>query len=585
MAALALIGIVALDTAALHAFYTTPRHAADDYRPLVARTRALVQSDDVVVCIYPWQVGYFQSYLSPPRPTLYFVPVITWSDDVSRMEYDLDMLLDEYPRLWFPSFQTAGRILETRVETYLGQRAHIIEQGWHENNKLSFYASPRPLPAPAPGARFGDVVALDEYQMANDEFQSAWSVVRVQLKWRALNRPQERFLVTLRLAAERANGRTWALSDSEPQAGLWPFTLWGTDEQIDDRRALLIPAGTPPGAYSLYLSLHQAEGGPPLPVTGFDDTPRGTELLLGRVTVTSAQEIPPLEALPIQHRRDADFGDVRLLGYSIGTGPLRAGQPTPVTLFWQAHRPPPGDYVLALELHDEAGHNWARSTPRPLGDLYPTGQWHAGEFVRDHYEVVPAAEASGTFRLVVAIHDAASQPVGEPVTLQSKLVIGREPNYTVPRVRYSIPGGARLGNSVLLLGYDLEPRSENQTVPIRPGQTIKLTLYWQCLAAMDTSYKVFSHLIDPNRPTNILAQDDAVPGRGTAPTTGWVVGEVLMDTYYLVVKPGTPRGTYHLSVGMYDPITNARLPATDETGQALGDHILLQTVQVEVAYP
>ena len=578
---LVLLLIVASDAPALHTFYTTPRHVADDYRPLVARTRALGQPDDVVVCVYPWQVGYFQSYLRPPRPTFYFVPVDAWSDDMVRMEADLDTLLDAYSRLWFPSYQVAGRILETRVETCLSRQAYIIEQSWHENNKLSFYASPRPLPAPAPGAQFGDVVALDEYQMAAGEFQSAWSVVRVLLHWRALNRPQERLLVTLRLAD--ANGRTWALSDSEPQAGLWPFTLWGTGEQIDDRRALLIPAGTPPGPYSLYLSLHQAEGGQPLPVTGLDGAGRGAELLLGQVNVVSAQKPPPLDALPIQYQHDAEFGDVRLLGYSIGAGPLRAGQPAPVTLFWQARRPPQGDYVLALELHDEAGHNRAQSAPCLLGDLYPTSRWRAGEFVVSHCEVVPAAGPGGALRLVVTVHDAASQPVGQPVTLQPVLVIGREPSYTVPEMQY--PLSARLGDSVSLLGYDLELGTRGRSDSIRPGESITLTLHWQCLAPMDTSYKVFTHLIDPDHPTDIWAQDDAVPGHGTAPTTSWVVGEVLTDTYHLEVKPETPGGTYRLSVGLYDPVTNARLPAADESGQPLGDHVLLQAVPVEMAYP
>lgn len=577
-----LLTIVALDATVLHAFYITPRHVVDDYRPLIARARALARSGDVVVCIYPWQVGYFQSYLSGSRPTLYYVDVDDWND-IAHMEADLDTLLGTYPRLWFPSYQVAGRTLETRVETYLSQQAHIIEQGWHENNKLSFYVSPRPLPAPIPGARFGDMAVLNEYQMANAEFQSAWGVIPVRLNWRLLSSSQDRFLVTLRLA--NARGDTWTLSDSEPQAGLWPFSLWSVGDEIDDLRALLIPAGTPPGAYSLYLSLHRVGEGQPLSVTGFDGAKRGVELLLGQVTVIPAQERPPLEALSIQHRREADFGDVRLLGYSMGPGPLQAGQPVPVTLFWQAHSPPPGDYVLAVELHDEAGRNWTRSTPRPLGDLYPTSQWHTGEFVTDRYEVVPATGVSKALRLVIAVYDAASQPVGKPLTLQTVLVTGREPSYAVPEMQYPILGGVRLGNSVLLLGYDLDPQAPNRAAPLQPGQTLTLTLYWQCLAPMNVSYKVFTHLIRPESPTDIWAQDDAVPGQGTTPTTGWVSGEVLTDTHRLVVKPETLRGTYRLSVGMYDPITNARLPTTDRTGQTLGDHVLLQDVQIEVAYP
>ncbi|MBU1878401.1 MAG: glycosyltransferase family 39 protein [Chloroflexi bacterium] len=159
-AVLVMVAIVALNAQTLHAFYTTPRNAADDYRPLMARARGLARPGDAVVCIYPWQVGYFQSYLAPrPRPMLYYVPYTAW-DEPAGMEAGLDKLLSGYPRLWFPSYQAAGRVLETRVEAYLGQKAYMIDQEWYENNKLSFHASPRPLPAPLPGARFGDAVTL-----------------------------------------------------------------------------------------------------------------------------------------------------------------------------------------------------------------------------------------------------------------------------------------------------------------------------------------------------------------------------------------------------------------------------------------
>ncbi len=583
-----LLVLAALYVPTLHAFYTTPRYVADDYRPLLVRAQALAQSGDVVVCIYPWQMGYFQSYLRPPRPRLYYAPVAAW-DNLSRMEADLADLLDEYPRLWFPSYQVAGRALETRVETYLSRQAHIIEQGWHENNKLLFYAAPLPLPAPAPGARFGDsetaTVVLDEYQMATGEFPSAWGVVRARLRWHLPARTTERFLVTLRLAD--AKGRTWALSDMEPQAGLWPFALWGTGESFDDRRATLIPAGTPPGLYNLYLSLHRQDG-QPLPVTSPDGTRPGTELLLGRVTVVSPPEPPPLAALPIQYPRPAAWGDVRLWGYSMGTGPLRAGQPAPITLFWQAQRPLPGDYLLALELWDEAGRNQARSAPRPLGDFYPTSKWRAGEFVVDQYEVTPAPGTHGVLRLTVALYNAAGQPVAPPVPLQPVLVTGRTPNFVAPDIPY--PLEAYFGESVALLGYGIAPApggpgAPGQQVLVQPGQAIQLTLYWRCRAPMNLSFKVFTHLIDPDRPMNIQAQDDDVPGHGAAPTTGWVVGEVLTDTYTLAVKPETPYGTYYLSVGLYDPVTGARLPVFDAAGNPMGDHVLLRAVRVGAAYP
>ena len=63
-----------------------------------------------------------------------------------------------------------------------------------------------------------------------------------------------------------------------------------------------------------------------------------------------------------------------------------------------------------------------------------------------------------------------------------------------------------------LLGYDL-------TI----GQkTVQLTLYWKALASMNTSYTVFTHLLDAQN--RVIAQQDNVPVSGTRPTTNWLAG-------------------------------------------------------------
>ncbi len=70
-------------------------------------------------------------------------------------------------------------------------------------------------------------------------------------------------------------------------------------------------------------------------------------------------------------------------------------------------------------------------------------------------------------------------------------------------------------------------------------------------------YKVFVHLYaDKNQPP--VAQLDMRPGNGTLPPGNWLPG-VLHDTITVDLK-GVPPGKYQVAIGMYDPITQQRLP-------------------------
>ncbi len=130
------------------------------------------------------------------------------------------------------------------------------------------------------------------------------------------------------------------------------------------------------------------------------------------------------------------------------------------------------------------------------------------------------------------------------------------------------PAGAVFGGAARLLGYSLEPASA------RPGEAVKLTLYWQVLAPLDRDYTVFTHLLDGHNPkTNgpVWAGHDGQPDGGHYPTTVWQPGEVILDLHPLSVPADAPPGEYRLEVGLYLLETMARLPATDAAGQPLAD--------------
>lgn len=90
---------------------------------------------------------------------------------------------------------------------------------------------------------------------------------------------------------------------------------------------------------------------------------------------------------------------------------------------------------------------------------------------------------------------------------------------------------------------------------VRSGKTLHLILSWRPEWPLDRDYKVFAHLGE-GQPR---AQWDGFPGLNTARTSRWPVGRRFEDHVLLRIPPGTPGGSYPLTVGLYDPASGERL--------------------------
>ncbi len=135
------------------------------------------------------------------------------------------------------------------------------------------------------------------------------------------------------------------------------------------------------------------------------------------------------------------------------------------------------------------------------------------------------------------------------------------------------PLEVRFGGYVHLLGYDLA------TDPVRPGDYVDLTLYWQTDAVLTERYKVFTHLVGETWNADggnfLWGQQDNEPQTDQLPTTRWAPREVVVDRYRIKVDPKAPAGTYRVEVGMYGLLDGVRLPAS--TG---GDAVVLGEITV-----
>jgi len=121
------------------------------------------------------------------------------------------------------------------------------------------------------------------------------------------------------------------------------------------------------------------------------------------------------------------------------------------------------------------------------------------------------------------------------------------------------------GGQVLLLGYDLE----------QDTNALSLHVAWQALNDIEHRYKTFVHLFDPTT-EQIVAQRDAEPRAGERPTSTWIAGEVVTDSFQISTAD-VPAGSYRLAIGLYDAATGQRLPAVGSDGGRLPqDRVVLE---------
>lgn len=255
-------------------------------------------------------------------------------------------------------------------------------------------------------------------------------------------------------------------------------------------------------------------------------------------------------------------GGGRLEGFSQAARDFKSGDVIHLFLYWTGA----SDSHTEVGLIDTGGALY-QATPLTLGAT-------DGRARRQVDLVVPPEAPAGRYTFYAL--DAGGRPARfGALTIQQKQATLLTPaDVAVPR-----PVDAPFGESIRLLGYDL-------TAPAaRPGESIGLTLYWTSDGGIDQRYKVFTHLLgdvfNAGSGNFLWGQADNEPAAGTRPTTTWRAGEVIVDEYAIPIAADAPPGEYRLEIGLYDPITGARLPVLDEGGAVVGDHLILTSISVE----
>ena len=228
---------------------------------------------------------------------------------------------------------------------------------------------------------------------------------------------------------------------------------------------------------------------------------------------------------------------------------------------WRADEQPAEDITMHLTLLAPDG-STATEYELPLSASYlPTSLWQPGDVWRGQSVIhLPADLTDGEHTWTVRL------PATPEHTLAQIDITAPPHTFEPPTLPNTL--SAALGDTATLVGFDIAPEKAH------PGDTLTVTLAWRAEGSPTTSYHVFLHLIGPQG--QMVTQSDSIPAGWSRPTTGWVIGEYIVDEHTLVIPPDAPTGMYSLVAGMYDPGNGTRL--TDPGG---ADAVTLAALSVE----
>ncbi len=375
------------------------------------------------------------------------------------------------------------------------------------------------------------------------------------------------------LSTERdESGHVWLEEEGRhPVNGYYPTVAWRPGEIVPDFHELAISQALPPGTYRLEVGLS-----PPFSQESV------WSAHIGRVHILGGVSREGLRREGLRWESPADFSisyplraifsdELILLGYDRPRFARPNGSAT-LTLYWQRLREGAEDYYIALQLADEAGSVlWQEDAP-PLFGQYPTSRWGVGQIVQTSHDLAIPSIA-GEANLLVGLRLPAS---GEMLPVRRRWLAPLSEWCPLRPIQVRVaPVSAgpaiNFDNKILLLEYDLDPRQ------LRPGQTLELSLTWQCLQRMDKDYTVFVHIIDEQQ--RIWGQEDIGPVHGTYPTSQWKEGEIIEDTHSVQLSYEAPPGEYQIEVGFYLLSTMTRLPVLDEEMKPVDDKAIIETTK------
>jgi hypothetical protein len=253
------------------------------------------------------------------------------------------------------------------------------------------------------------------------------------------------------------------------------------------------------------------------------------------------------------------FDAWEFLGYRLDdSGPAQVV----VTAAWST-RAAPQDVSLFVHL---LGPDGALHSQQDI--VYPAARYLSGEALLNRFTLPLRPDApAGPYTLVAGVY----RPDG------NRLAETALPGVELPAQPFATlqppPGAIPLGNAMWFVGSRVSPAS-----PVRPGETVRVSLEFLSARPLTADYAVKVDLIGPGHAWQVGS--NGTPAGGALPTLKWISGSRIIDTHGLSVPAGAAPGAAQLVMAVYDAFTQDVLPILDPVLAQQGPTVPLGVIEV-----
>lgn len=374
----------------LQNLYTDARLQRDDYRGMVNYINAVATEHDAVLVDAPGQMDVVRYYYHGAAD-IQALPVGRPAKQAATMQ-----VLDQWERdkdyLYAIFWATDQADPKQMIETWLASTSFKARDNWHGNVRLAQYGLPKTFDNAnyqnCCFYRFGENIRLSQIGVGSRKLRegdfvnavSAGEIVPLRFTFQALRPVQGNYKIFIHLVD--AQGRVIAQRDYTPVEGIRPTNLWEPKEWIYDQPGILIPPGTPPGTYALWMGMYDPQTGDRLPLrmegTEITDRIDAGRLLVEKLNVEKT--IAPRAAIEVMRDLEWRTGEVELIGYDLQQFAFKPGEFIPLVLYFQARGKTTSDLNLSVQLRDLSENVIASAR---TFENYPTRRWGVNEIVRD----------------------------------------------------------------------------------------------------------------------------------------------------------------------------------------------------------
>jgi len=292
----------------------------------------------------------------------------------------------------------------------------------------------------------------------------------------------------------------------------------------------------------------------------------GLELLIG--DVTSGDCASPRSPI------GATLGEsvepmARLIGID-GPASIEPGRSMDVVIAWEALSRPRNRARPFARLVDSQGRRWGQGESA----VYPSSSWRPGEraIAVARFDLDPTLPP-GEYRLESGFSAGSGQarvtedgPWGSAGLAAARGPVVRLVSRSTPLAASALTLDRRLDATLegaRLIGVDFDREAA------RAGERVRVSLFWERVGAVAGPREVSVIVRQPGGPA--IHEWRGVPVDGTYPLTEWKPGEIVRDTWDLVLPAALSTGQFELAAGLAS------------TGRPAPQHVSIGTVSVERA--